>query len=258
MRLGTLFVSLAAAGVIAVAAFGFDTASRADPGLDRPAVEAIVHDYLVKNPEVLEEAMAALQTRREAQQQAQARTAVEKNRAAILNAPQNEVIGNPKGDVTLVEFFDYNCGYCKHTLGDVLKLSADDPNLRIVLKDFPVLGPGSVEAASVAVAVKQQLQGDRFMRFHRELLATRGPVAKDRALEVAKLSGVDMIRLATDMDEAKVQPQLRTTLALGDQLGISGTPSFVIGDELVVGAVGYDALKGRIESMRRCGKTTCG
>lgn len=233
------------------------SAASAAEGLDQAAVERIIKDYLLKNPEVLEEALNALQDKRAAEQAAQQKLAFEANKDKLFKSPSGAVFGNPNGNVTLVEFFDYNCGYCKRGLADILNLLDKDKNLRVIIKDFPVLGPGSLEAATVAVAVKQQLDGEKFLEFHKTLLSTRGPVAKDRALEVAQQSGVDMAKLNADIAGKTVRSIVTESLKLGDSLGISGTPSYVLGSELVVGAVGYDALRQKIESVRKCGQTVC-
>jgi protein-disulfide isomerase len=166
-------------------------------------------------------------------------------------------IGNPSGSATLVEFFDYNCHYCKGALPDVVKLMKDDPNLHVVLKDFPVLGPGSVEAARVASAARNQLPGDRFWAFHNKLLSMHGPIGKAEALSVAKELGLDMDQLAKDMESPEINAGLQQIMQMADSLQINGTPSFVVGDEVVVGAVGYDQLKSKIDDVHKCGHAVC-
>lgn len=232
-------------------------AARADEQLNRPAIEAIVKDYLMRHPEVITEAINAMQAKQAADEAERQKKTLADNQDSIINAPQNAVLGNPKGDVTLVEFFDYNCGYCKRGLADMLKLLQTDKNLKVVLRDYPILTPGSIEAADVALAVKNQIQGDKFLQFHQELLSSRGAVGKDRALEVAQSVGVDMSKLQVDMSDPGLRKSLASNLQLGETLGINGTPSYVIGSELVPGAVGYDALKEKIDSMRKCGQTVC-
>jgi protein-disulfide isomerase len=241
--------------LLAMIGAGLAPAAAAQQALDRPAIEAIIHDYLVKNPEVLEEALTALQKKRSDEEAAKQKQALADNKDEITK--NGVVIGNPKGDVTLVEFFDYNCGYCKRGLADIIHLLETDKNLRIVLKDFPVLGPGSVEAATVAVAAREQISGEKFFEFHKSLLMSHGPVGKDRAMEAAQEAGLDMDKIKAAVATAEVRKTLTASLKLGDNLGISGTPSYVIGGELVVGAVGYEALQGKIESMRRCGQASC-
>lgn len=225
--------------------------------LDRPAIEAIIKDYLLKNPEILEEAMTELQARRVKAEADQRAKLLAESREMIFNAPTDVVLGDPNGDVTLVEFFDYNCGYCKRALGDLVKLLEEDKKLRVVLKDYPVLGQGSVEAALVAVAVKQQIRDNKFLDFHKTLLLTRGPIAKDRALAVAKESGVDMAKLEKDMAAFAGRDDLAAGVKLGEALNLNGTPSYIMGEDIIIGAVGYDELKTKVAAMRKCGKTNC-
>jgi protein-disulfide isomerase len=152
----------------------------------------------------------------------------------------------------MVEFFDYNCGYCKHALSDMLTLLKTDPNLKFVLKEFPVLGEGSVEAAHVAVAARMQdVTGKKYIEFHQKLLGGRGPADKARALAAAKEVGFDMARIEKDMGSDEVKKTIDENLKLADLIGVNGTPSYVVGDEVVVGAVGLDALKEKIAAERK-------
>ena len=233
-----------------VAAAGFDAAQRAEVG-------DLVKDYLLKNPEVLQDAMAELERRQRTQEEAKRQQVVDAKSAELFNAPSDVVLGNPRGRVTLVEFFDYNCGYCKRSLDDIGKLMKTEPDLRVVLKDFPVLGPGSVEAAYVAGAARSQFKGDQFWQFHSKLLSSHGPVGKAQALAVAKDMGANMDQLGRDAGSAEVKTSIQTTMQLADALSLTGTPSFVVGQNVVVGAVGYDELKDRVDSVLKCGKSSC-
>jgi protein-disulfide isomerase len=220
-------------------------------------IGAIIKDYLVNNPDALRAAIDALD-KRDKQVEAQARqSAVADQSTALFSSPHQANVGNPKGDAALVEFFDYNCHYCKGALPDIAKLMQGDPNLKIVLKDFPVLGPGSVEAAKVASAVRNQLHGDKFWQFHFKLLGMHGPVGKTEALAVAKEMGVDMDQLNKDMESPEVMAGLQEVMHMADALQINGTPTFVVGQEVVVGAVGYDELKQKIDSVHKCGHAVC-
>jgi protein-disulfide isomerase len=216
-----------------------------------------IRSYLVTHPEVLREAIDALDKHDKQAAEDARQKAVTSNADNIYRSKFQADVGNPKGQATLVEFFDYNCHYCKGALPDIAKLMKDDPNLHVVLKDFPVLGPGSVEAARVASAVRNQLQGERFWDFHYKLLGLHGPVGKKEALGVAKEMGLDMDKLAKDMESPEVNDGLKQTLAMADDLQINGTPTFVVGDSVVVGAVGYDELKSKIDAVHKCGKATC-
>lgn len=223
----------------------------------RGEIEKIVHDYLIAHPEVLQEAMAELEKRQTAAESEKHLAAVKQNAAALFSSPNQVTLGNPKGNVTFVEFFDYNCGYCKHAMGDMLTLMKDDPKLKIVLKEFPVLGPGSVEAAQVAVAVRMQDKtGKKYLEFHQKLLGGRGQANKAAALAVAKEIGMNMPQLEKDMASPEVKTTLQENFKLAEALGMNGTPSYVIGDNVIVGAVGLDALREKVNTSR-CGKASC-
>lgn len=234
-------------------------AQTASPFTDaqRAGIEAIVKDYLVKNPEVLQEAIAEGEKRQmETQRLAQA-AALKESQKALLDGPHDVVAGNPAGDVTMIEFFDYNCGYCRKALGDVQALIKADPKLRVVIKDFPVLGPESLEASQIAIAVKQQLKGDRLFEYHQKLLEAKGRVNAAKALQVAKEMGLDVGRLQKDSQGPEVKAALTENRGLGDKLGLSGTPAFIIGDEIIPGAVGVDPIRKTIADVRQCGHASC-
>lgn len=222
----------------------------------RGEIEQIIKEYLVNHPEVLEEASAELDKRKQLAEAEKARTEIKNHSDAIFNSPHQVTIGNAKGDVTLVEFFDYNCGYCKRALADLTSIMKEDSKLRVVLKEFPVLGPGSVEAARVAVAVRMQDSGKKYFDFHQRLLGGRGQADKARALAAAKEAGFDMGRIEKDMASDEVRTSIEENMRIAESLGLNGTPSYVVGSEVVVGAVGLDALKQKV-NVARCGKTTC-
>lgn len=226
-------------------------AQSAPPTADeRARIESIIRDYLLKNPEVLQEALVELE-KRQAQAEDRARAAAfSANRQALYRAPNQVVLGNPQGDVTLVEFFDYNCGFCKRALAETLELLRSDPRLRIVLKDFPVLGQGSMEAAQVAVALKMQITPPKYLEFHQKLLGGRGQANGARALEVAREVGADMARLQRDMQSPQVRETLAENMRLAETLRINGTPTYVVGDEVVVGAVGLEKLRENLARAR--------
>jgi protein-disulfide isomerase len=241
----------------ALLAFAAAPATRADDftPAQRSAVERIVHDYLVQHPEVLQEAMQELEKRQTAAEAAKHKAAVKAHAKLLFSSPDQVTLGNPNGNVTFVEFFDYNCAYCKRAMADMLTLMKTDPNLKVVLKEFPVLGPGSVEAAKVAVAVRMQAPS-KYLEFHTKLLGGRGEANAARALAVAKEMGLDVSRLQKDMKSPEVEKTLKQDFGLAEALGLNGTPSYVIGDNVIVGAVGFDALKEQINTAR-CGKASC-
>lgn len=217
----------------------------------------IIRDYLISHPEVLQDTIAELDKRQAVAEAEKAKAAVVNNAQILFNSSRQVVLGNPKGNVTMVEFFDYNCGYCKRAMADMMELLKNDPNLKVVLKEFPVLGPGSVEAAKVAAAVRMQdKDGKRYLEFHQKLLGGRGQADKTRALAVAKELGFDMKRIDADMDSEEAKASLDESLKLGEQLGLNGTPSYVVGNDVVVGAVGLDALRSKVATAR-CGKAQC-
>jgi protein-disulfide isomerase len=223
----------------------------------RSDIEAIVKNYLIGHPEVLEEAMNELSKRQAADEAAKHEASVAKNADEIFNSPRGVVLGNKDGDVTFVEFFDYNCGYCKRAMADMLDLLKNDPKLKVVLKEFPVLSEGSVEAAKVAVAVRMQdPTGKKYLDFHQKLLGGRGPADKARALAAAKDAGLDVARIEKDLASPEVKSTIEENFKLAEDMGLNGTPSYVIGKQIVVGAVGLDGLKEKI-GMARCGKATC-
>lgn len=223
----------------------------------RTEIEAIIKNYLVRHPEVIEEVLREMEKRQTVAEAEKATRAIADNAELLFSSPRHVVLGNPSGDVTMVEFFDYNCGFCKRALSDMLELMKADPKLKIVLKEFPVLGDPSFEAAQVAVAVgMQDKSGKKYLDFHQRLLNARGTANRARALAAAKEAGLDMARLEKDMASADVKATLDENLKLAAPLGINGTPSYVIGKELIVGAVGLDALKEKI-NVARCGKATC-
>jgi protein-disulfide isomerase len=151
----------------------------------------------------------------------------------------------------MVEFFDYNCGYCKRAMTDMLDLMKGDPKLRVVLKEFPVLGPGSTEAAQVAVAVRMQDKtGKKYLEFHQKLLGSR-TADKARALAAAREVGLDVSRIEKDLASDEVKTTIEESMKVAEALGLNGTPSYVIGKDVVIGAVGLEALKEKIDSARR-------
>ena len=221
----------------------------------RSDIEGIVHNYLITHPEVLEEAMNELSKRQAAADQAKHEAVIAQNTAAIFNSPRGVTLGNKDGDGTFVEVFDYNCGYCKRAMADMLDLLKNDPKLKVVLKEFPVLSEGSVEAAKVAVAARMQ-DPKKYLDFHTKLLGGRGPADKARAMAAAKDAGYDTARIEKDMTSPEVKATIEENMKLAEDMGLNGTPSYIFPSEVVIGAVGLTALRGRVNNAR-CGKETC-
>ena len=230
------------------------TGSRAQsppaPALDRDAVGTIVREYLLANPEVIEEAVQVLRARRELEQRRLARAAIAQNTGALLSHPMSPVSGAADGDVTVVEFFDYQCGYCKRVLGPMLELLDTDGRVRVVWKEYPVLGPVSRFAARAAMAAARQ---GRYQAFHVSLMGVSGRLSEPAVIERAAAVGLDVERLRRDMDDPAIEAYLEETAQLAAALGIGGTPAFVIGDTLVPGAVDGDRLNAIIAQVRSAG-----
>jgi protein-disulfide isomerase len=223
----------------------------------RGEIQKIMKDYLLQHPEILEEVSAELQKRQAAAEAEKHKAAVAANADLIFKSPRGVTIGNKDGDVTFVEFFDYNCGYCKRAMEDMVTIMKADPKLKVVLKEFPVLGPGSVEAAQVAVAVRMQdPTGKKYLDFHQKLLGGRGQADKARSLAAAKEAGLDMAKIEKDMASPEVRATIEENFKLAESMGMNGTPSYVIGNQVVIGAVGVEALKEKI-NQARCGKAIC-
>ncbi|CAN5222789.1 DsbA family protein [soil metagenome] len=244
-------VALAVCGAPAIAsAQSFNDAQRGE-------IQKIMKDYLLSHPEILEEVSAELTKRQAAAEAEKHEAAVSANAKTVFNSPRGVTVGNKDGDVTFVEFFDYNCGYCKRAMTDMLDMMKADPKLKVVLKEFPVLGPGSVEAAQVAVAVRMQdPTGKKYLDFHQKLLGGRGQADKAHAMAAAKDAGLDMTRLEKDLTSPEVRATIEENFKLAESMGMNGTPSYVIGKQVVVGAVGAEALKEKV-SQARCGKAMC-
>ena len=251
----TSFLRIAAA---ALAVLFLTAPGRAEMSADQKTeVEGIVRDYLLANPEVLEEAFKVLQDRKEKAEAEKQSNAIAESSDLIFNSKHQMVLGNPKGAITLVEFFDYNCAYCKRAVADMNALLDANSDLRIVMKEFPILSAGSVEAARISVAVKG-LAPEKYLEFHRELFSRPGTADSAKALQIAGELGLDAGALKTASDAPDVTDNLKEVNTLAQLLGISGTPSYIIGKEVVPGALGYDALQEKVDAMRKCGATACG
>ena len=250
---------LLAPALFALALCGTPLAASAQSFSDRQRgdIEGIIRNYLIAHPEVLEEAMTELGKRQVAAETQKNEASVAINAEKIFDSPRGVVLGNKDGDVTFVEFFDYNCGYCKRAMSDMLDLMKSDPKLKVVLKEFPVLSQGSVEAAQVAVAVHMQdSTGKKYLDFHQKLLGGRGQADKTRALAAAKDAGLDVARIEKDIASPEVRATLEENFKLAEAMGMNGTPSYVIGKQVVIGAIGLEGLKEKI-GIARCGKATC-
>lgn len=222
---------------------------------ERLAIDEMIRTYILNNPEIISDALETLQVRRQTAELQAQQDAISNSRKKLLFSEHQVVLGNPDGDITLVEFFDYNCGFCRRALIDMERLIAEDDNLRVVLKEFPVLGQGSFEAAQIAVAANTA-DPSKYLDFHRLLLSSRGQVDKNVALRAAEQVGYD----ASLFENIEAKPEVRAALEevylLADQLNLNGTPTYVLGNEVFPGAVGFDILKERIAALRGDGETS--
>lgn len=224
--------------------------------LNRGDVEKIIKEYLLEHPEIIAEALTELEKREKEAAEAARVQALTDSADVLFNSTRQVVLGNPNGSVTLVEFFDYNCGYCKRAHGDMVKLLEENPDLKVVLKEFPVLGQGSAEAAHVAVAVNS-VAPDKYGEFHEKLLLSRGQANQASALAAAVAVGIAEEDLLVAMKTDEANQTIEEVYSLANRLGLTGTPSYVVGDEVVMGAVGYEELAKKLDALQSCGQTTC-
>lgn len=248
-----LFKTLAAGTVLAASlaapAFALDDNQKKEMG-------AFIREYLIQNPEVMIEVQNALEAKQQAQRVDQSTKAVSAYKDEIFSSPNDIVLGNPKGDVTVVEFFDYNCGYCKRAMGDMDEILAKDKNIRFVLKEFPILGPDSMAAHKVADAVRI-LAPEKYPEFHRELLVGQEHASEATAISVATELGVDEAAIRKTMTEKPNDDIVRQAYQLANAIGITGTPTYIVGDEAVFGAVGLQQIEAKVGNVRSCGKASC-
>ena len=219
-------------------------------------IEQIVKSYLVANPEIFVDIQNALQEKVEKEQTEKLKVAVSQNAAEIYRAPAASIGGNPNGDITVVEFFDYNCGYCKRGLHDVIKLVETDPKVRVVFKELPILSKGSEEASRVALAAQRQ---GKYWELHKAMLGAKGQMNETAALQIAEKLGLDMTKLKADMASPEVKAEVDKSEALAKKMGVNGTPHFLIGDRAIAGAPEdlYDQLERNVTELRKQGCSYC-
>lgn len=213
----------------------------------QPSIDHLIERYIQSHPEVIEQSLQALEAKREAEEKTRQKAALATKQKELLNDPGSPVSGNLSGDLTLVEFFDYRCGFCKRAAGAVTQLQQDNPRVRVVYKDLPILGEASELAAKAALSAK--IQG-KHQAFHEALLASKGDMTKESILAIATEVGLDAKQLEIDMLKPDLQTIIDRNRALAKDLGISGTPGFIVGTELVPGALD---LKGLKELIARAG-----
>ncbi len=214
----------------------------------KKAIEEIVRAYILKNPEIIREAVEALQAKEQQSADERRVESMAKLKDELVSDPSSPVLGNPQGDVTVVEFFDYRCPYCKRTAPVVDQLVKEDGRIRRVMKEFPILGPESVFASRAVLAAHAQ---GKYEALHRLLIGAKGALDQETVMKLAKESGVDMPQLKRDMASPKIDEALKRNRDLAGALEITGTPAFIIGREFVPGAAGLEAFKAVVARARK-------
>tara|TARA_B100000749_G_C18420307_1_gene463162 strand:+ start:689 stop:1462 length:774 start_codon:yes stop_codon:yes gene_type:complete len=210
-------------------------------------IERIIHDYLMEHPEVIIESVQKLREKQEAMEMEEGTQNLRAFRDQLENDPLTPIAGNPDGDITIIEFFDYRCGYCKSTLATLLQLLTEDSRVKLVFKEFPILSEESETAARAALAAEMQGQ---YFTFHNALMGTRLSLTKENILEIAEKYGLDVDRLAIDMESPEVVSQVEANKKLASSLNIRGTPTFVIGEDIVPGAIDIETFREIIRKIR--------
>ena len=221
----------------------------ATPKTERERIESVVKDYLLNNPEIIIQAIQSLRERQEQNKRQQTKANLAKLQGELFRDPDTPVGGNPNGSVTIVEFFDYRCGFCKRTFPDLVKLVEADKNIRFVFKEFPILGPQSVTASKAGLAA-WILDKSKYEAFHEAMMGSKGALPKSRVMTFAAKSGYDVKALQKTMADPRVDAMIKRNFNLAKALDINGTPAFVIGDQVVRGAVDLETLKSLISQAR--------
>ena len=220
------------------ALFLLPLASFAD-SLSEERVKELVLEAIRKNPGIVIEAIQMIEERQETAKAFEAKQILTSNRDALVRDPNAPVLGNPDGDVTVVEFFDYNCPYCKRVKPHMEALLAADKNVRVVYREWPILGEGSVFAARAALASREQ---GKYDEFHWAMMEMKGRAEEASVLRAAEKIGIDTVQLRRDMDSPKINEHIETSMRLARSLGFNGTPSFVIGEALAPGLIEADQM----------------
>ncbi|MER2520262.1 MAG: DsbA family protein [Bdellovibrionales bacterium] len=243
---------------LALAATGAAQAAESPKSMsdsEKEAVQKVIKEYLTnEHPEIVLDALKELKKRDEVVATAKMKEAIASKKKELFEDPASPVGGNPKGDVSVVEFFDYQCGYCKIVGESVEKLLKDDKNVRFVYKEFPVLGPMSLQASKAATASFKQ-GSDKYIAFHNALMKKKGHFTKEEdILEIAKTVGLNVEKLRKDMQDEAVTKQVQASLDLGGDIGARGTPMFIIGDQAYPGALDESQLKEIVQKVRESSK----
>ncbi len=242
---------LTAAAVVALVAMQPALAAKhALSSAQKKETEALVRDYILKNPNIIIESMRALQARDKAVAAQKARQSLISRRDEILNDPTSPVGGNIKGDVTVVEFFDYRCGYCKRVFPALQKLIKDDDKIRFVYKEFPILGPQSLFASRAALAA-WKLDKEKYYQFHDAMMASKGNLTEAKTVKLATSVGLEEKALRAEMAKPEISAIIQKNMALAKALNINGTPAFIIGDRVVPGAIDLETMQDLVKAARK-------
>lgn len=249
MRFSLLASPALLVGLLTIPAMAQDaTPAPAFTDSQKAAIEDVVRNLLTeKEPELVFKAAEIMQKRQQDQQLASSQKAVSDNKEKLYNDPTSPVLGNPKGDVTIVEFFDYRCGYCKMAHEAVKKLLSEDKNVRYISKEFPILGPDSVTASKAALASVKQ---NKYAQFNSALLTLKAPLTEDLLFSTAKDVGLDVEKLKKDMQDPAIDAAIKANIELGQEIGARGTPTFIFGEQLFPGAIPLEQMKATIAEMR--------
>lgn len=215
--------------------------------LAQPALDQVIEQYIRSHPEVIEQALQSLEAKRQKGEKLRIRQAIATHQEELLRDPASPVSGNLSGDVTVIEFFDYRCGYCKRVASAVTQLQKDEPGVRVVYKDFPILGEVSVFGARAALAARGQ---GKHQVFHEAMLASENELTQEEVLAIAQRVGLDVKKLESDLQAPEWQSAIDRNHALAKLLGISGTPGFVVGSEVYPGALELPGLKALVKQAR--------
>ncbi|MBU2581866.1 MAG: DsbA family protein [Alphaproteobacteria bacterium] len=265
-RIGAGLFAIAALGGVLAFDGAFDRATAEDAAKpstgaafsadQKAGIEAIVKDYLLANPEILLEVQRSLETKMEKEQEERLKTAIKENKDELYHRADAPSVGDPKAEITVVEFFDYNCGYCKRGFSEVAKLVENDKKVRVVFKELPILSKQSEEASRVALAAKNQ---GKYWELHSALLQNRGSNDAESSLKIAGKLGLDVDRLKADMDSKEVTAEIEKVRDLAQKMGINGTPHFLVGDRTIPGAPEnlFELIEAHVKDLRKNGCEVC-
>ncbi|MBH64471.1 MAG: hypothetical protein CL569_18885 [Alphaproteobacteria bacterium] len=252
----TLFRAwIGAVATILCLSIGMANAQTSFTDVEQRAIEQMIRNYILNNPEIIVESVQRMGAREQAANQQRQRQVLVDLRQSLENDPGSHVGGNPNGDVTVIEFFDYRCTYCKRFLPNLADLMRTDNNVRFVFKEFPILGPDSLAASRAALAARAQNK-DLYVPFHNALMESRGVFSENRIFDIAREIGLDADQLKRDMEAPEIEEIISRNYAQAEALGIQGTPGFVIGDQVVPGYINREQLTAFIDEART-GCTTC-